>query len=210
MTKPVGRALAILVLLALPAACDSGNGGAAPGGASGQTSATLKGPFAQEKLAASVLWQVSTQQDYTYILGGGTTSGGQASLSVPVSTTNDGKAALDPLALNQFDDGSAVGVGYVIVTNPADAPKQSAKAGDEDNLKMRGISARYAFIFRADEGDKVRIAWAKAFPQGLSCGRCVPKTSEQGSFDTWEPVDCASLEIETSEKVKDLDVCNWT
>ena len=209
MKKALGTSLAWLALLLSSAACDSGNGGAGPGSASGENGAKVTGPFAQETLAASVLWQVTTKEDYTYILGGGTARGGQATLSVPVESSG-GRPTLDPVALNTYQDGSAVGVGYVILTAPGDAPKQSAKAGDEDDLKMKGISARYAYIFRADDGETVSLAWAKAFPQGLSCGRCVEKTGEQAVFDTWEPVDCASIEIETAADVDDLDVCNWT
>lgn len=208
--KTFAQAAALLLLLALPAACSSDNAGTGtigPGaGSNGLATASLKGPLANEALSASVLWQVNTGSDYTYILGSGPVGKGQASVEVPLSS---GGAGIDPLVLNTAEDGSRVGVGYLIVTRPEDAPKQASKV-DDDELKMKGISARYAFIFRQDDGEKIAFDWAKAFPQGLSCGRCVPKTGEQGSFDTWEPVSCASLEVDTAEDIGSLDVCNWT
>lgn len=210
MTKNTSaKAMTLLLLVAIPSACESGNAGTGstgPAGSSDPASASVKGPLANEALTASVLWQVNSGSDYSYILGGGPVSQGKASVEVPLSS---GGAGIDPLALNAAEDGSAVGVGYVIVTRPEDAPKQAAKV-DGDDLKMKGISARHAFVFRKDDGEKVGIPWLKAFPQGLSCGRCVPKTSEQGAFDTWEPVPCASIDVETAEDIGSLDVCNWT
>lgn len=208
--KTFARASALLLLLALPSACASDNAGTGAAGlgsgSNGMATASLKGPLANEALSASVLWQVNTGSDYTYILGGGTVSRGQASVEVPLSS---GGASVDPLALNESENGSSVGVGYLIVTRPEDAPKQASKV-DDDELKMKGISARYAFIFRKDDGERVGFDWAKAFPQGLSCGRCVAKTGQQGAFDSWEPVPCASIEIDTAEDIGSLDVCNWT
>ena len=67
-----------------------------------------------------------------------------------------------------------------------------------------GYSRRYAIIYRGPADSGTTIRWTAAFPVGLSCGRCVDATA---GFDTFEPVDCALLVIDTDSTAPG---CNWT
>jgi hypothetical protein len=67
-----------------------------------------------------------------------------------------------------------------------------------------GYSRRYAIIYRGADDTGQAVQWTTAFPVGLSCGRCVDASV---GFDTFEPIDCALLVIDTDPAGPS---CNWT
>lgn len=195
--------------LALGCSDDDSAGGA--GGAGPGRTIAVKGPKAQEAANAYVIWGVSsTSPDYSYRFGSGTSSGGQLSLSLPGDAS--GTVTVPDEALNTYNASkpAKLGVGQVVLMkSDTTLPEGKLSLSKEDVAKAIGLSARYSFIYRADDGSAEDIAWIGKFPQGLSCGRCVPAAESQ-TFDTFEPVDCASMEVETADDLDSLDVCNWT
>lgn len=69
---------------------------------------------------------------------------------------------------------------------------------------VAGATSKYAIIYRGPNDPGTAEPWFAAFPVGLSCGRCVPATT---GFDSFEPVDCAALVLETDPTTT---LCNYT
>ncbi len=179
-------------------------------------SATVTGPKAQSAGNAYVVWNITAgPEDYTYRHGSGTSSGGRVSVSVPVAKDASGAVSLPDDALNISQNASIkVGVGIIaLVDSSASLPegKLTKDQSKDVEKKALGLSARHALIYRGSDVTSETTKWVNSFPVGLSCGRCVAgvKSEENPSgFDSFEPVDCSSLEVDTD--LESLDACNWT
>jgi hypothetical protein len=139
---------------------------------------------------AVVIWQVTSGADYAYKFGEGTSSGAQLTLAFSTDPPTE--------AINAY----GVGVGFVaLVAAGTQVPDGVFDAGQ---LTALGVSFRYAVIWR-DQCVLAQLQWPQAFPAGYACGRCVPATS---GFDSFEPVDCSEVQIETD--LASGAGCNWT
>jgi hypothetical protein len=105
------------------------------------------------------------------------------------------------MARNQFPQ-TDVGVGVAILMAPGQSLADGVLASEPAII---GITGQHAVIYRGATDTGAVIPWTAAFPVGLSCGRCVEDPG--GGFDTFEPVDCATLVLDTDPAAP---VCNWT
>jgi hypothetical protein len=154
-------------------------------------SGTVVGPSAAAG-PVIVIWPVTTGQDYAYKFGDGTSTG---------TTFTAGLSGDPPVMARNMASNTDFGVGVLALLAPGTSVPEGVLASEPTTI---GISARYAIIYRGASDDGSIVSWTTLFTSGLSCGRCVDVT---GDFDTWEPVDCMTLVIDTDPAA---DVCNWT
>jgi hypothetical protein len=148
-----------------------------------------------ETAKAVVVWSVSSgTPDYGYIYGEGTATRGGFSVAFD--------APPPPEAVNSY--GVAVGE-LVLVPSSFEVPK--GKITSSEQIELLGISTRHAVIWKA--GSPERINWMQKFPDGFACGQCKAATGEE-TFDSYEPVSCSEIEIETATDLDTLEGCNWT
>ena len=155
-------------------------------------SGTVVGPASPAAGPVWAAWLVTTGNDYEYKFGEGTSAG---------ATFTGGLRGDPPTMARNIAAQTDVGVGILILSPPGTVVPDGVVAGVPD---MVGVSARHALIYRGPDDTGAIVAWTTRFPIGLSCGRCVDVT---GDFDTYEPVDCTALVIDTDPAP---DVCNFT
>ncbi len=69
-----------------------------------------------------------------------------------------------------------------------------------------GAAPRQVIVYR--ESDAVApLPWVAEFPVGLSCGEGV---EEAEGFDSFQPADCSSFEIQITDDLESLDWVNWS
>ncbi len=154
---------------------------------------TVTGPAAAAG-PVGVIWVVSAgSPDYSYGFGGGSSSG---------ATFAGGLAGTPPPAARNVVAQTDFGVGVAVLM----APGQSLPEGMLTSMPPApvGLSARHAIIYRGPTDTGTVMPWTAAFPVGLSCGVCVDAAS---GFDSFAPVDCAALVIDTNLSTP---VCNWS
>jgi hypothetical protein len=154
-------------------------------------SGTVVGPMAAEGPVV-VLWQVdNTPNDYSYKLGDGTAT----------ATMFDVPPLSDPPAAARTRAASVdIGVGILVLLRPGASLPDGALISRPNAI---GYSLQYAIIYRGAADSGTGLAWTAGFPVGLSCGKCVPSPT---GFDTFKPVDCATLVIDTNPAAP---ACNW-
>jgi hypothetical protein len=155
-------------------------------------SGTVVGPRAAAGPVVA-LWVAEDQSgDYLYKLGDGTASATAFSVGLPGDPPSEARLR-----------GPSVDVGIAFVALLA--PGASVPDGKVTSQPpSAGLTAKYAIIYRAPTDPGTATPWLAAFPLGLSCGRCVPATS---GFDSFEPVDCALLVLDTEPTTT---ICNYT
>ncbi|RKH38823.1 hypothetical protein [Corallococcus sicarius] len=204
-------ALAALILLTTPACDDtpsetpdagtqvpdSGQPDAGSGFMAGGSLTPGPGKQVPESGKLVVLWSVSSSSpDYLYKFGEGTSSGATFALPLPTPPPAE--------ALNQAE----LGVGLVLLM-PTSFSLADGRYEGEDIFfdALIGAAGQYAIIYRAN-AQVVAPGWVSLFPVGYSCGKGV-EAPEGSSFDTFEPVSCASLNI-TVDDAANIDFVNWT
>jgi hypothetical protein len=160
-------------------------------GGTGAISGTVVGPKAAAWPVA-VVWAVdAVQHDYAYKFGDGTapaTTFTVPELRDPPTTARTQAASVD------------VGVGFLVLLRPGASLPEGMLTPPLDAV---GYSLQYAAIYRGTADAGTGVAWTSRFPVGRSCGRCVAASS---GFDTFEPVDCTTLVIDTDPNTPS---CNW-
>ena len=196
----------LIAALALVACGDDGGGttiDGPPGSADGPPAAdappvtftasgTVIGPNAASGpvIAAFI---VTTADDYAYKFGEGTSSG---------TTFMVGLRGDPPTMARNIATNVDVGIALLMLMPPGTVTPDGVIQGDPPFV---GISARHAIIYRGPDDTGAVAPWTMDFPVGLSCGRCVDATS---GFDTFEPVECTTLVIDTD--LATINACNFT
>jgi hypothetical protein len=155
-------------------------------------SGTVVGPRAAAGPVA-VVWAVDGQNgNYLYKLGDGTAT---------ATTFNAGLLGDPPPDARILGPSIDLGIAFVVLLAPGGSVPDGKVTAEPASL---GVSAQYAIIYRGPTDPGTAEPWLAAFPIGLSCGRCVPATT---GFDTFEPVSCTMLVIETAPMT---NICNYT
>ena len=143
-----------------------------------------------------VMWPVGAPSDHAAKWGDGTSSGSQFTLALS-------DAPPPPFVMNELGGGARVGIGFLVLV-PTGTALPDGALDPEQELTLLGNTLT-PIIWREGtiEGD---LSWLNAFEEATyQCGRCVQ--SDEESFDTFEPIDCAAVEITTP--LEGLD-CNFT
>ncbi len=150
------------------------------------------GGTAPESGKVLVLWSVVEGSDYLYKFGEGTSTPAQFVVSFSMVPP--------PEALNL----DSLGVGIVVLV-PEAFQLADGVVLDENALvaELLGATPQHAIIYR---DGATGISWEGGFPQGYSCGMCVPG---MGGFDSYTPVDCSTVELLVGD-INSFDFCNWT
>jgi hypothetical protein len=120
------------------------------------------------------LWMVGTADpSYLFKFGDGTTVLDQFDMSYPS----------DPPAAAINSDGVGVAM-MALLPGLATLPDGRTSL---DELVLDGLTQAHAVVWKAPGA--IGPAWAAAFPEGFSCGACLPGTS----LDALGPVDCSFL-----------------
>jgi hypothetical protein len=184
------RTIMIVAVAGTAAAC-GGDGRTGMDGGTGAISGTVVGPMAAAGPVV-VVWAVdAVQHDYAYKFGDGTATAAMFTvpgLRDPPTTARTQAASVD------------VGVGVLVLLRPGASLPEGMLTSQLDAV---GYSLQYAVIYRGTADTGKDIAWTSRFPVGRSCGRCVAASS---GFDTFEPVDCTTLVIDTDPNAP---ACNW-
>lgn len=188
--------LALVAVIAAASACGNvANEGAdaavdaSPGFVAG---GTVIGPRAAAGPVV-VLWAVDGQNgNYLYKLGAGTATATTFNAGLPGDPPPDARIQGPSIDL---------GIAFVVLLAPGGSIPDGRVTGEPASL---GVSAKYAIIYRGPTDPGTAEPWVAAFPVGLSCGQCVPATT---GFDTFEPVSCTMLVIETDPATT---ICNYT
>jgi hypothetical protein len=176
---------------------DSGQPDAGSGFSAGGSLTPGPGKQVPESAKPVVLWSVSSgSPDYLYKFGEGTSSGATFALSLPTPPPAE--------ALNRAE----LGVGVVLLM-PTSFSQADGRYEDEDLFfdAVIGAAGQYAIIYKANE-QVASPSWVSLFPVGYSCGKGV-EAPAGSSFDTFEPVSCASINI-TVDDAANFDFVNWT
>jgi hypothetical protein len=168
---------------------------------SGSISAA-SGKTVPDAAAVDIVWGVSaTSPDYAYAFGHGATT--KESFELDLSA--------DPPA--EALNGGVLGVGNIVLVPTGKEPKEG-KLAEADQTAIEGsalgASTDYVVIFKKGTGkpDKSTLTWPDKFSEGYSCGKVVRATAGM-TFDTFEPVDCATVTIKIDDW-KNLNFPNWT
>ncbi len=167
-----------------------------------QTSLTVGGSSAVNSDGAVVWIVTSGSPDYQFLFGRFQASDGSFRLrfdrAPPAEALNDG----------------VLGVGTLIASSTFDLtqfPEGRQASGEsvrvEDNDAGTALSCRYAIIFVQSGLSSILSSeddWPSNFPLGYSCGEVVPAQEGQ-TFDTFEPVNCGDMQLETG-----CSGPNWT
>jgi hypothetical protein len=142
---------------------------------------------------AVVLWTTDAGQgDSFYKYGEGPATATSFSLSIdeplPTEATLGGILSVGIAVLIP----SSVSIPNGVVTDPN-------FGGD-----VLGLAGQYAIIYRVNSTPTG--LWVDQFPDGVSCGQCVPATT---GFDTFTPVPCNLTEMQVGP-ISAITVCNWT
>jgi hypothetical protein len=155
-------------------------------------SGTVIGPMAAAG-PVMVLWAVDRMNDdHLYKFGQGTATATAFTATVPDDP---------PAAAHNQGPSVDVGVALLALMAPGTAFPDGRLSTDPAFV---GLSRRYAIIYRGPTDTGSVVAWTTRFPVGLSCGRCVDSAS---GFDTFEPIDCKMLVIDTDPTAPS---CNFT
>lgn len=155
-------------------------------------SGTVVGPMAAAG-PVMVLWAVDrVNDDYLYKFAEGTATATTFTVAIPQDP---------PQAARTQASSVDLGIGLLALLPPGTSIPDGRLAAEPAYV---GLSRRYAVIYRGPTDTGGVVAWTARFPVGLSCGRCVDSTT---GFDTFEPVDCALLVIDTDPAAP---VCNFT
>ena len=93
----------------------------------------------------------------------------------------------------------AAAVGLVVVATSGTQPPDGVIT--ESAITGAAYSVNHAIIYKATGA--TGVSWLDAFPEGYSCGVCVPASS---GFDSFAPTSCTTVEVVQSAQ----DGCNWT
>lgn len=154
-------------------------------------SGTVIGPMAAAGPVV-ILWLVdSMPSDYSYKFGDGTATATMFTASPPSDP---------PEAARTRATSVDVGVGTMVLLRAGASLPDGALISRPNAI---GYSLQYALIYRGRDDAGTAVAWTAAFPVGLSCGKCVDSAT---GLDTFKPVDCATLVIDTNPSAP---ACNW-
>lgn len=176
---------------------DSGQPDAGSAFSAGGSLTPGPGKQVPESAKLVVLWSVpSGSPDYLYKFGEGTSSG--ATFTLPLQTPPPAEA------LNRAE----LGVGLVLLM-PTSFSQADGRYEDEDVFfdALIGAAGQYAIIYKASEQVSTP-SWVSRFPAGYSCGKGVAAPAGS-SFDTFEPVACASINV-TVDDAANIEFVNWT
>jgi hypothetical protein len=189
-------ALAMVAVAGMAAACGGNDStGMSDAGSMSTDGISASGTVIGAMAAAGpvvVLWLVNSMPSaYSYKFGDGTAT----AATFAVSQLRDPPAG----ARNQTSSVD-LGVGSMVLLRPGATIPDGALISQPNAI---GYSLQYALIYRGAADTGTDPAWTSGFPVGLSCGRCVLATS---GLDTFRPVDCATLVIDTNPNAPG---CNW-
>ncbi len=138
--------------------------------------------------ATFVAWVVSSgSPDYIYKFGEGTHT--NTTFMVTLDTVPP------PEAINSY----GLAVGLVVIATSGTQPPDGVIT--ETAIMGAAYSVNHAIIYKATGA--TGVPWLGAFPDGYSCGVCVPSGS---GFDSFAPTSCTTVEVVQSAQ----DGCNWT
>jgi len=137
-----------------------------------------------------LIWEVSSgSPDYAYKLGEAPVTNNAFSLSLAGPPPTE--------ALNA----DAFGVGLLaLVKDTASIP--DGKIASFPQSEVIGSAPEMAIIYRKSAGSAP--GWVSSFPMGYACGKV---NGKQGSFVTFAPVDCNTLQVDVSQSP---EFPNWT
>ena len=185
--------MVVVVAAGLAAPACGGNDRMATVDAAGSVvgTGTVIGPMAAAGPVA-ILWLVdSMPSDYSYKFGDGTATATMFTASPPSDP---------PEAARTRATSVDIGVGIMVLLHAGASLPDGALISRPNAI---GYSLQYALIYRGQDDAGTAIGWTAAFPVGLSCGKCVGSAS---GLDTFKPVDCAMLVIDTNPSAP---ACNW-
>jgi hypothetical protein len=138
--------------------------------------------------ATFVAWVVTSgSPDYIYKFGQGTQTG---TMFMVTLDTVPPAAAINSVG---------IAVGLVVVATSTTQPPDGMI--DESAITGAAYSVNHAIIYKAPNASS--IDWIDDFPEGYSCGVCVPATT---GFDSFAPTSCTTVEVVQGAE----DGCNWT
>lgn len=137
-----------------------------------------------------LIWEVSSgSPDYAYKLGEAAVTNNAFTLSLAGPPPTE--------ALNA----DAFGVGLLaLVKDTASIP--DGKIASFPQSEVIGSAPEMAIIYRKSAGNAP--GWVSSFPMGYACGKV---NGKQGSFVTFAPVDCNTLQVDVSQSP---EFPNWT
>ena len=140
-----------------------------------------------------VVWEVTSGVDALIKFGDVTPTGNAFTLGLDSDPP--------PRAINSY----GVAVGTAILVDASVVLPQDGADFEFDAVETHvlGFSDFKNVIWRGP-GIGEPPAWAPAFPQGYSCGRCV-LAPESESHDSFAPTACTGISITTQQ-----NICNWT
>ena len=145
---------------------------------------------------AVVVWTTDAgQSDSFYKYGEGTATAMSFNLSIdePLPT----EATLATL-------GGIFSVGLAVLIPSSVSVPNGVVTDPNFGADILGLAGQYAIIYR--ENATPTGLWVDQFPDGVSCGQCVPATT---GFDTFTPVPCNLMEMQVGP-MSAITVCNWT
>ena len=148
-----------------------------------------------EELRVVVVWNVVEGDDHNLLFGEGTVDAEAMTFEivfaedVPSSALNFG----------------TLGVGYILLTT--NSALEAGILRDEDWVQdVVGGAGEYGVIFT--NGDTQGLGWPEQFPSGYGVGRRIQL--EESSFEGFEPVDAAGVEIIIVDNIEDIAFVNWS
>lgn len=183
------------------------SGGGDPARGEDTTSRSVKGSVIgtqiPQQAKAVVIWSVSSgSPDYSYKYGEGTFRDAKFTVSLPGDVPTE--------AINSY----GIGIGVVALVPPGTPiPDGRVSGGEHDGqatgaeLEVLGFTTEYAIIWKTASARD--LSWSSSFPVGMSCGICLPAV-EGEVFDSFVPIDCSTVKIETASDPDELHACNWT
>jgi hypothetical protein len=163
----------------------------------GQDELSASGPIrgaAPADAELVVIWMINSGgPDHSYKFGDGSVAGTRFTVGLSSDPP--------PEAINTY----GMGVGVVVLLEPgATIPEGRV---DEEVLEAAalGFSEQHAIIWR--DPSRPGLPWSADFPEGMSCGQCVPAAS---GFDSFKPMECSAVEVQVPSDVTTLEFCNWT
>ena len=143
-----------------------------------------------------VIWEVSSgSPDYTYKFGEGSIQGNMYTVTFASAPPAE--------AINSY----GVAVGFVTAV---DQSFQLADGRIDDSIAVqaRGYTVG-AILWKGAAASGTSPEWSAGFNAGYSCGSCVQSNDDQ-VFDSFSPLDCSMLPLETASDLSTIDSCNWT
>lgn len=147
----------------------------------------------------AVAWGVfDGSPDYSYVFGGGSTSG------VDVYVSFSGEPPIE--ALNGPGK-LGIGILFVVDASTTIAEGKQPSGGSDAGGTLLALTPGHAVIYRNTTEQVMKAGWDLAFPQGFACGACEDR---DGTFDAFVKTDCANVKLVPYGDGGGIKFCNYT